>query len=276
MESLVVEQVESFVPPQKERRAKFQEQALERVGEMRINNLGSLMIIDAYYSSTEVYVRFPQGNIVRCSWQQFLLGSVKNPYDKSVYGVGYLGEGNYKVKDENGLTDQYKSWLSMLSRCYSVKFQEKHKSYIGCTVDERWHNFQVFAEWYDENHYTIEGHRMDLDKDILVKGNKVYSPETCVFAPHLINKLFLKRSNDRGSLPIGVKKTTWGKKFEAQARKNDGSRGYIGIFNTPEEAFEAYKEHKEQIIRDIAQDYKDMIPSSLYNAMLTYEVEITD
>jgi hypothetical protein len=276
MESLVIEQVEGFVPPVKERRNKFQEQALERVGEMRINTLGSLMIIDAYYSSSEVYVRFPQGNLVKCTYQQFSLGSVKNHYDKSVYGIGYLGEGQYKTKDENGLTDQYKSWMSMLMRCYSSKFHEKQPSYIGCTVDERWHNFQVFAKWYDENYYSVEGQRMDLDKDILVKGNKVYSPETCVFTPHFINKLFLKRSNHRGSLPIGVKKTSFGKKFEAQARKNDGTRGYIGCFNTPEEAFEAYKEHKEQIIRDIAEDYKDRIPSSLYNALITYKVEITD
>lgn len=244
---------------------------------MGINTLGSLMIVDAYYGSTEVWVRFSQGNVVRCSWQQFQKGNVKNPYDKSVFGIGYLGEGNYKSNNGNGLTEQYKAWVAMLMRCYSLKFHEKNPSYIGCTVDERWHNFQTFAKWYDENHYTIPGQKIDLDKDILVKGNKVYSPEACIFTPSAINKLFLKRQAARGDLPIGVKRCTRNpKKYEAQCRNNTGKRIYLKYFDTKEEAFQSYKVYKEQLIKDIAEEYKECIPHTLYNAMLTYKVEIND
>lgn len=277
MENLVVEQVEGFVPPVKERRKAFQEQALERVGLVSTNNQGTLMHIDFYENSANVWVRFPQGNLVHTTWQQFVNGSVKNHWDKSVYGIGYLGEGKYKTKDENGLTDQYKSWVSMLMRCYSSVFHQKQPSYIGCTVDERWHNFQVFAKWYDENYYTIEGRRMNLDKDILVKGNKHYSPETCVFVPDDINKLFLRRESKRGNLPIGVRTCTGNRKrYEAQCRTNKGERLYLGLFDSADAAFQKYKEHKEIVIKDIAEDYKDRIPSSLYNAMLAYQIEITD
>lgn len=103
-----------------------------------------------------------------------------------------IGEGNYKVSDNTIVNLNYSTWLSMLKRCYNIEFQFKHSSYIGCSVHEDWHNFQNFAKWYDENYYSIGNERIALDKDILVKGNKIYSPETCIFVPHNINNLFTK------------------------------------------------------------------------------------
>jgi hypothetical protein len=165
----------------------------------------------------------------------------------------------------------------MLARCYSEKFHEKQPTYIGCTVCEEWHNFQNYAKWYDENYYEVDGYKMNLDKDILVKGNKIYSPETCVFVPDFINLLFVNRKQYRGSLPVGVKVCTKNpKKYEAQCRNNTGKRIYLGYYDSPEEAFQYYKEFKENLIKETAKEYEDRIPHTLFNAMCNYVVEISD
>jgi hypothetical protein len=144
-------------------------------------------------------------------------------------------------------------------------------------VCEDWLNFQNFASWYDENYYEIDGEKMQLDKDILIKGNKVYSSNTCVFTPKRINNLFTKRDFDRGKLPIGVcidKQNS--KKYMAQSNGIDGKRKTLGYFDKPLEAFNTYKVFKEKLIKQIAESYKGRIPNNLYESMIRYEVEITD
>ena len=124
---------------------------------------------------------------------------------------------------------------------------------------------------------------MNLDKDILKKGNKIYSPDTCVYTPQKINTLFIKSDALRGDFPIGV--TRNGKKgYSATCYAHSGINDkmenkvgeYLGTFRTPEEAFYAYKTFKEVYIKQIAEEYKPYIPEKLYNAMYNYEVEITD
>ncbi|KAF0822653.1 hypothetical protein V7200_03630 [Cytobacillus firmus] len=276
----VVENVlvnEAVVLTTKEKRQHCKDQALSRVGQMGINKLGSLMIVDEYNNSQDIWVRFKDGNMVNCTWGQFISGNVKNPYDRSVYGVGYVGEGEYKPSVNGKPTEMYKVWAAMLQRCYSHKFKEKHPTYKDCTVIDEWSNFQSFAKWYDENFYEIEGQRIHLDKDILIKGNKLYSPDTCVFVPQSINSLFVKRDKLRGNLPIGVKTCSrYANKYEVRCCNNEGKRIYIGRFDTPEDGFQAYKAYKEQLIKDIAEEYKECIPHTLYSAMITYTVEVTD
>ena len=114
---------------------------------------------------------------------------------------------------------------------------------------------------------------MQLDKDILNKGNKIYSPNSCIFVPTRINQLFAKADALRGDFPIGVSRS--GNKFRTRLHILNGEK-YLGTFNTPEEAFYAYKTFKEQYIKEVAEEYKDKIPQKLYEAMYKYEVEITD
>lgn len=195
-----------------------------------------------------------------------------------VYGVGYTGKGKYKIYDNNGKKTKHRIyWGNILQRCYDVKRLEKFPTYKDCEVCKEWHNFQNFCEWFDNNYYEIDGEKMCLDKDILCKGNKIYGPETCVFVPNKINMIFVKRQNGRGDLPIGVSKN--GDKYEARANYySDGKtrRKYLGVYSTPEEAFNAYKRFKESYIKQVADEYKDKIPQKLYDALYTYEVEITD
>ena len=120
---------------------------------------------------------------------------------------------------------------------------------------------------------------MCLDKDILFKGNKIYSPDTCVFVPNRINNLFTKRQNDRGEYPIGVyyHKSKFNPQCSIYADFNKKyKQKHLGTFDTPEEAFHKYKKFKEQYIKEVAEEYKDLIPTKLYEAMCKYVVEIND
>jgi hypothetical protein len=250
---------------------------IHRLGETKLNNYGSRMTIIEYTQCNDIMVQFEKGEPIHTTWHHFKNGKVKSPYDRTVYGIGYLGEGVYNVSENKKSIPRYKTWQSMLSRCYVNAYQEKHPSYVGCRVDERWYNYQLFSQWYDENYYEVEGENMQLDKDILIKGNKIYSPETCVFVPQTINSLFLKHQSVRGELPIGVINHRNGNgKYRVACSNPYTGQKYIGKYDTIEEAFYAYKVHKEQVIKLVANNHKDKIPVNLYNVMMGYEVEIND
>jgi hypothetical protein len=156
-----------------------------------------------------------------------------------------------------------------MQRCYNKRQQVKQPTYVGCLVDERWDNFQVFAKWYEENY--ISG--FALDKDILFKGNKIYSPETCCFVPQEINNLITKNDKRRGKYPLGVSKN--GSGFAARANIK-GEAINLGYFKTPERAFKAYKKAKEKEIKYTAKVCKDLITEKVYQALINYKIEITD
>ena len=163
----------------------------------------------------------------------------------------------------------------MLERCYSLKKHEKFPTYKGCVIDKRWHNFQNFAKWFKENYNSETMQGWHLYKDILVKGNKVYSPETCCFVPFEINTLILTNKGKRASLPIGIISSKNKKSFISRFNIL-GIKKHIGVYSTVEEAFEAYKEAKENYIKEFADKWKDLIDSRVYQALQEYQVEITD
>ena len=256
---------------------------VNRIGEENINTFGSKIVIIRYGSATDVDVCFPEYNwtFKNREYSKFKNGQIRCPYERRTYGVGYIGEGKYKVKENGKLTKYYKVWHDMLRRCYDEKFHEKYPTYKDCKVYEEWHNFQNFVEWYESNYYEIEGEVMCLDKDILNKGNKIYSPDTCVFVPHNINMLFVKCDKDRGNYLIGVHYHKASGKFQAQCnvydfKENKSKKKYLGLYDTVEQAFEVYKQFKEKHIKEVADHYKDQIPEKLYQALYNYEVEITD
>lgn len=250
---------------------------IDRIGEEKTNNFGSLMRIKEYRGRRDIDVYFPEYNWIKehATYDNFKKGNVKCPYEKRTFNVGCLGEGEYKVSKNGKHTKCYDTWLKMLYRAYSPKYMQQHPTYKECRVHESWHNFQLFSKWYYDNFYQIEGEQMALDKDILCKGNKIYSPDTCVFVPQRINSLFTKSDNKRGDCPIGVTYNKPGKIYETYCGTN-GKRKYLGCYKTPEEAFQVYKNFKEKYIKEVAEEYRDKIPTKLYNAMITYEVEIDD
>lgn len=201
------------------------------------------------------------------TYVNFRRGQVKNPYDKTACGVGYVGEGKYLTKENDRSTKLYSCWVHMLKRCYYEKNQNLHQSYFGtCSVCNEWLNFQVFAKWHEEHSYEVN-ERLHLDKDILYPGNKIYSPDKCILVPQRINELFTYKPKDNG-LPVGIYKTNNGR----FAAKYCGCN--LGTYSTLEQACKKYAEKKEEVIKQIAEQYKNIIPQELYVALLRYKVDI--
>lgn len=239
-----------------------------RIGEINFNKTGSKMVIIEYKSAHDIVIEFDNGYITKSKYQHFKSGKIKNPYDKIIYGKGYLGEGKYSSKNKKA----YNTWKGMLRRSYDPKYHKKNPTYEGCSTVDGWHNFQNFAKWFKNNYYEFGDQTMDLDKDILIKNNKIYSLATCLFVPQSINKLFLKRNSERGLYPIGVSLKRGRGKFRVQTTKGK----HLGLFKDPVEAFQVYKEHKESLIKTIANKNKNRIPKILYEAMMKYRIEIDD
>jgi hypothetical protein len=241
-----------------------------RVGETHTNNNGDKLTILKYKGNFRYLIKFDDNteiNSVR--YCHIKNGNVKNPNAPIAQGVGYLSIGKYNSKDHKLA---HRKWSHMLERCYSEKYQIKKPSYIGCSVSEDWFNFQIFADWfYDETNGYKEGY--ELDKDILKKGNKIYSPETCCFIPPEINICFVKSNSRRGILPIGVRKNHNG--FQARVSVNGYTKS-VGTYPTQKQAFLVYKEKKESYIKNLADKNKDNILPKVYNALINYVVEITD
>lgn len=248
----------------------------DRTGEIGKTHRGNIIKIVEYIDHNDIIVEFIDEHIndevarVHTTYKSFKDGTVKSPYDKTVHGKGYKGVGKYSCKSYKRAWD---IWAHMIRRCYDPYTINKNITYKDCIVCDEWFNFQNFAEWYEENYYTLQDESVQLDKDILYKGNKIYSPDTCIFVPHRINSLILCKPRCRGLYPVGCHMSHG--KICARCVTLDKCV-YLGRFETKEEAFEVYKEFKEKYIKQIADEYKDRIPAKLYIALYNYKIDIND
>jgi hypothetical protein len=243
-----------------------------KIGEKYLTGEGywAEIIEDCGWKNCSIKLNDERGTIITgLRYSNVIKGSIKNPYNRSVYGIGYYGIGSHMSSTDYIRSKSNSVWVSMLQRCYSEKYHVKKPTYVGCVVCDEWHDYQVFAEWFDINY--VDGYA--LDKDILIKGNKIYSPDTCCFVPTDINSLFIGSSNRRGDMPMGVKK--YFNKFQSRITKNS-INAHIGTFDTKEEAFYAYKKEKEAHIKDMAHKHKDGIKIDVFDAMINYVVDISD
>lgn len=249
-----------------------------RVGEKGVNNQGLNMEIISYRNNKDMDIKFEDGVIV-CNqpYSVFISGEIKNNNVPNVNGKGYLGYGKYKCRINGKITEQYAIWSSMILRNYCPQYLERQHTYVNCDVCEEWLNFQNFGKWYDENKWTNEL-KLVPDKDILYKGNKEYNPNTVILIDQRLNNLFLKHDVDRGKLPIGVHFDKERNKYVASCGTKEIKKSFLGRFDNPIDAFNAYKFEKEKRIKQIANDYKEKynLPNKIYNALMNYEVEITD
>ena len=190
-----------------------------------------------------------------------------------------MGEGDYKVKENGKITIVYQIWYNMLQRCYDPKYHKRMPTYIGCETSKEFYNFQNFGDWDKDNYYKVDNEKMCLDKDILFKHNKIYSPETCIFVPNTVNMLFVKNDKTRGESAIGT--SPFNGRYRVQCslfnpKTRKSKKEYLGVYDTQEKAFEIYKYYKEKNIKVVADYYFGKIPKKLYDALYNYEVEITD
>lgn len=244
---------------------------IDRTGEIYISNQGDVGKIIECRKGGMCILEFEDCNISKpTSYFDIKNGSFINHYKPSVYGVGYRGVGKYNCRDYKRI---YTTWKSMIKRCYSEKELLINISYKAVEVCEEWKCLQNFGVWHEETWKSYMNETWELDKDILSKNYKIYSPETCCFIPEEINKAYTDTRIYRGKYPLGVTKNC--KKFEAQMCIN-GKHETFGYFNTPEEAFYAGKPHREQKLKDFANKYRGLIDDRAYNILMTKEILITD
>ena len=167
---------------------------------------------------------------------------------------------DHGINDMTGMSHikYYQTWTGMLQRCYSAKYLEKHTTYKGCSVCPEWLYLSVFHAWMQAHDGYWEG--LELDKDILVIGNKVYSPQTCMCVSHAVNVLLPDSGATRGEWAQGVHFDKPMGKFEAQIAI-DGKVKNLGLFDSEDEAEEAYLAAKSDNIRRTI----DLLPSDPYH-----------
>ena len=147
----------------------------DRIGQESKNNFGSLIRITGYRNYYDVDIYFPDYDwtFYNADYNSFKRGKVKCPYEPRVFNVGYLGEGEYKSRENNKQVNSYRIWYGMIRRCYDENHRYNYITYDDCYVCGEWLNYQNFAEWYNCNYYEISsGEQMHIDKDILIKGNR--------------------------------------------------------------------------------------------------------
>lgn len=188
---------------------------------------------------------------------------------KLIYGIGFNSKGEYKVKEGGRNTKSYSHWRNMLERCYNTKRTARNSTYIDCSIDERWHDLQDFSKWFYDHNYSNLGYQ--LDKDLLLPNNKIYSPDVCCFVPPEINVLLTDRRNARGRHPQGV---SWHKRdevYHAQINLN-GKRRHLGYFDCPDEAYQAYKIAKEANVKRMALEWQDRIADNVFQALMNWQL----
>lgn len=265
-------------------------QTLNRKGEKRELKDGTIEII-RYNTNHDIDILLENGEIIYntrydnfCNLKYATSQTRKEDFTKRISELNKGKNGNRKIKygiaildsmcvnDMGKLKNSYKKWIMMLKRSFDEDYKKKHPTYKDVTCCKEWLLYSNFDRWYNENYYDIENERMELDKDILIKGNKTYSPDTCVFVPHNINILFVKNDSNRNSV-IGTFKVN--NKYISSISKKS-KREYLGRYDTIEEAFNSYKTEKEKYIKQVANEYKNKIPKKLYEAMYCWKVEAND
>ena len=254
----------------------------QKIGEERLNKQGCLMKIIEYNNKLDIVVEFQDEYRakVHTNYSAFNKNSVRNPYYPSVYGVGMIGN-KYSMSKNSEDIKEYKLWHSVMLRCYDSKYSERYPTYKDVTCCKEWLLFENFYEWLHsqpnfEKWLNSSNHEWHLDKDILVKNSKIYSPSTCCLVPQNVNLLFAKLKRTK-ELPVGVKPNK--NRFQARCQNPfTGNRDYLGSYSTKEQAFEAFKKYKEILIKQVAEiEYsKGNITKQCYDAMMCYEVEIDD
>lgn len=166
------------------------------------NNCGKFIIM-SYSGALDVVIKFVNtGTVLRTGSSKIKSGAIRDYFMPIIFGIGFFGDGIHKANVNGKDTKCYKAWYGMMTRCYSDAYHKARPTYIGCSVCEDWHDFQCFAVWYHEN-YPSDGGRYQLDKDIKIDGNKVYSPLSCMFVTLAENNVKAQAKHYRFKSPSG-------------------------------------------------------------------------
>lgn len=208
-------------------------------------------IVTENKSSRDVSVKFvntgteirglQRGNVIR--------GAVHDHMYPSVEGVGFIGKPKSEVCSRSVCYDR---WKKMIVRCYSENYHSTRESYKDCTVCDEWLNYSNFEVWFNDNYVT----GYDLDKDLLVQGNRIYSPDTCSFVPPQLNTWIVEKN--KGDCEMGVSRRRHKRTKEFNGLFNVAFGGkYLGRFNDKLVAEDRYREFKKLFF----EEYADLLES---------------
>jgi hypothetical protein len=242
------------------------------VGKTYLTKSFGEVVIEDYKNYKEILVRFKNtGSTKWVRGDHIKEGSLRDSYAPTVFGVGVVGDSITKI--EGKITTVYNTWVGILERCYSEKLHNIRPSYKDCEISEEWKYLDNFKVWFEANHKD----GWEVDKDLLIKGNKIYSEKTCRCIPKSLNNLIKEnwKLNTKG-LPLGVTERVGctNNPYNASISVGESKRISIGNYPTPELAFEAYKIEKERRIKFVATELftNNEIDNSLYEALINYEV----
>lgn len=188
---------------------------------------------------------------------------------RTYHGVGYNSGGRHLVSVNRVLTHTYIIWYGMISRCYSKRTHLEHPNYAGCSVSENWQDFQRFAEWYESHEFS--GLDYQLDKDLLVEGNKVYSAETCCLIPKELNSLIIQRPKSKSRYLIGAAPDKRSKSWRSRIGIN-GKLVCIGSFDTELSAHLAFVEKRKEYLLEMANKWKGRIEPRAFEALINRDM----
>ena len=189
--------------------------------------------------------------------------------NKLVCGVGF-NDGSRPAKLAGKNIKEYTVWQSMLIRCYDEDYQVKYPTYKGCYVSDNFLNYSYFYDWCQEQ-VGFGKQNWQLDKDILVKGNKLYSETTCVFVPREVNLFFTNSYLTKFGLPRGVSYVKSKGLFVSQCCVN-GKQVCLGYFSKLDSAFHAYKSFKEARCKEVAMKWESQVDRRVFDAMMNWSV----
>ena len=243
------------------------------VGEKYLTKHSGFCRIVEVTNRKNITVEFEDGYRTVCNLHNLKKGSVLNPFHPKIYGVGFIGVGEYESKNDGEIHPFYDAWRGALRRSYDPLFHKKFPLYKDCEVHEDWHNYQNFCEWSSAQVF-YKGYK--LDKDILVQGNKLYGPDTCVYLPNELNCIISNRWDDNRGLPRGVSisanPNAKKKIYVASLRRKGVSNLNLGYFDSPEEAYLVYKYEKEKYVKERAMFWKDRISEKAFKALMEWEL----
>ena len=243
------------------------------------NNFGEVKVLEKV-SKTKVLVAFEDTGFKTIVYlSELRRGRIADKLKPTYLGVGILGDTKTREDGNNKHCREYYVWTGMLTRCYDENYLKLKPTYIGCKTSDNFKEYSFFYKWCSKqigfNSLDDKGKSFALDKDIIIKGNKVYSEDTCCFVPQEINSLLISNISKRGEHPLGVSYHKRINKYSSTIRIGGGTK-HLGYFSTTLEAFQAYKQVKESYIKEVAEKWKDQIDARVYEALMNWKVEITD
>ena len=238
------------------------------------NRFGDIKILE-YKNNKQVVIMFLNtGFITEESMGVIRSGHIRDSSLPTTCGFGYIDIEGASIGRH--MTKEYRLWNNMVNRCYNEKELSRNPTYKDCHVSEDWRYLSNFKEWCN-NQIGFGNQGWELDKDLLSKDCKIYSEHTCVFVPPEINGFLLNGNSYRGDLPVGVILDKGAKKPRYRARLSKyGKYHCYGSYSNPTDAFYAYKQAKEDFAKELAEKWKAQIDPRAYNALMNYQVEITD